>query len=158
MAEAPALSLADLKAHDPTARWDAREVDCCCPLPACSGKTGKEHRSLGVNTETGKWIVYDIDRLNALTEAFVAGKFYVEMKTQIAPDADGRQGVLIYCPESDIEATAEAIRATGVTGTMFWKPDTATVRRIHGIDGIKYLAPGSDGIVRNPYYHHEASA
>ena len=109
-------------------------------------------------TETGKWIVYDIDRLNALTEAFVAGKFYVEMKTQIAPDADGRQGVLIYCPESDIEATAEAIRATGVTGTMFWKPDTATVRRIHGIDGIKYLAPGSDGIVRNPYYHHEASA
>ena len=53
----PALSLADLEAHDPHAPAGERERRFLCPLPGmCAAKQrGVQHRSLAANMVTGAW-------------------------------------------------------------------------------------------------------
>lgn len=56
MVTTPALSLADLQAHDPHPSRAGGNDRYCCPLPACAAKkVGKDHQSLAVDRETGAW-------------------------------------------------------------------------------------------------------
>lgn len=50
------LTLAQLEAFDPKAPDRGAERRFCCPLPECSDKdVDAEHRTMGVNTETGQF-------------------------------------------------------------------------------------------------------
>jgi len=71
----PVLTLVDLEAFDPTAPAGKVERDFCCPLPACAGKsTTTAHRSLSVNTASGRWVCHRCHEAGTLREHWLPRK------------------------------------------------------------------------------------
>jgi len=71
----PVLTLVDLEAFDPTAPAGKVERDFCCPLPACVGKsTTTAHRSLSVNTDSGRWLCHRCHEAGTLREHWLPRK------------------------------------------------------------------------------------
>jgi len=65
----PVLALADLEMFDPTAPAGKVERDFCCPLPGCDGKSvNVAHRSLSVNSVTGRWTCHRCHASGTLRE------------------------------------------------------------------------------------------
>ncbi len=65
----PVLTLTDLETFDPTAPAGKVERDFCCPLAGCGGKpVNAAHRSLSVNSVTGRWTCHRCHASGTLRE------------------------------------------------------------------------------------------
>jgi len=63
-----ALSLAELRAHDPHPQERGREHRFLCPLPGCAEKQHRRHQSLAVNAETGAFFCHRCSAKGKLSE------------------------------------------------------------------------------------------
>jgi len=143
----PALSLAELQAHDPDAHGShTGERRYLCPLPGvCSDKQDPHrHRTLSVNMATGEWHCHRCGTGGLLSEHW-------QDRPRMSRGERGRRHLRQVCglppapivkqaPNADMAAPIAATAATAERKAQDWRRHLDGLRPLPDTPGAEYLA------------------
>lgn len=104
---------------------------------------------------SGRWIIYVTEMIQweTVASAVAAGTLSVEAKIGHKAEGDKGHPVIVYSNEAGRKDMLARIRDLGLTSVAYWKFDSDTQARRHGIESIQAISPaGTNQVVINPYY------